>query len=107
MFYRVIIFVLVIFLLPSNYIFSNNHVLKKNVPFYLSNEFNYNDPAIRNRPIFGRVKHTYVPPEILKHKPEQTRILNESGFELINISPGNNAQSETWIAINPRSLIIN
>ena len=103
MLYRVIIFVLVIFLLPSNYIFSNNHVLKKNVPFYLSNEFNYNDPAIRNRPIFGRVKHTYVPPEILKHKPEQTRILNESGFELINISPGNNAQSETWIAINPRN----
>jgi len=69
--------------------------------FYIRSDFNDKDPRFEGKPIFGRVRHAYVPPEILKEVPKETRILNPDGFELVNISPGNNAQSETWIAINP------
>ena len=69
--------------------------------FYLRSDFKHDDPRFEGKPIFGRVRHAFVPPEILKEVPKETRILNPDGFELVNISPGNNAQSETWIAINP------
>ncbi len=74
----------------------------KKLRFYLRNDFNSDDPRFKDKPIFGRFKQTYVPPEDLKEVPKQTVILTEAGFELVNISPGNNAQSETWMAINPK-----
>lgn len=84
---------------------SSQHITKgkgKNLRFYLSNDFSIEDnPQLVGKPLFGRVRHTYVPPEVLKEVPSQTIIQNAEGFELVNISPGNNAQSETWIAINP------
>lgn len=55
-------------------------------------------------PLIGKVKYVAAPPEVLKYKPAITRLLNqEGGFELVNISPGENMQSETWIAINPKN----
>lgn len=74
---------------------------RKAVPFYMKPDFDKNTEKTKHLPLFGKVKHTYVPPEILKYYPPTDKILSDDGFELVNISPGNNAQSETWIAINP------
>lgn len=73
----------------------------KKVPFYLRNDFDYKSVKEKNLPLFGRVKHTYVPAEVLKEVPQQLTTQSPDGFTLVNISPGANAQSETWIAINP------
>lgn len=82
---------------------SNGQYKNYSIPDYLKPTYSYyylnnpNNPSIFTR----KVKYTPVPPEVAKYIPEQTRIQTADGFELINISPGNNAQSETWIAINP------
>ncbi|HOV91907.1 MAG TPA: T9SS type A sorting domain-containing protein [Candidatus Kapabacteria bacterium] len=82
---------------------SNAQYKSYNIPNYLKPEFcdSYlNNPRMTN--IFTRkIKWTYVPPEVAKYMPKQTRIQTAEGFELIDISPGYDAQSETWIAINP------
>ena len=84
---------------------SNAQYKKYSIPNYLTPEFDeyyLNNPSMHT--IFiKRVSHTNVPPEIAKYVPTQTRIQTAEGFELINISKGNDAQSETWIAINSKN----
>lgn len=73
------------------------------IPKYLKPEYKeyyLNHSEIVN-PLLNKVKWAPIPPEWAKYKPETTRLLNSEGFELINITNGNDAQSETWIAINP------
>ena len=82
---------------------TNAQYTTNNIPRYLKPDFNEYYIGNPNLPsIFTRkVVHTYVPPEVAKYVPEHTRIQTADGFELVNISPGNDAQTETWIAINP------
>lgn len=75
------------------------------IPKYLKPEYKdyyINHPEIVN-PLINKVKWAPIPPEWAKYKPETTRLLNSEGFELINITNGNDAQSETWITINPKN----
>lgn len=81
------------------------YLVKSKLPHYLYAEYkNYylSNPHIPN-PLITRVRYKPTPPEWEKYKPSTNRILNSEGFELINITDGNNAQSETWIAINPKN----
>jgi hypothetical protein len=76
---------------------------KSKLPNYLKPEykaFYLSHPEIVNP--LQMVKWKPIPPEWAKYKPEQTVLQNDAGFSLINITNGNDAQSETWIAINPK-----
>lgn len=81
------------------------YLTKPKLPHYL--HIGYKDYYLSNphisSPLISRVRYLPTPPEWEKYKPETNRILNSEGFELINITVGNNAQSETWIAINPKN----
>lgn len=53
---------------------------------------------------FGRMNKYQAkatPPEVFKRPPAPERLHGANGFNLINVSNANSAQSETWIAINP------
>lgn len=84
---------------------SNAQYVTNKVPHYLRAEYEelyINHPGKIN-PLIKKVRWAPIPPEWAKYKPEQTRIQNTTGFDLINITNGNDAQSETWIAINPKN----
>ncbi len=79
------------------------YIAKSKLPHYLYQE--YVDYYLSNKhitnPLITKVRYKPTPPEWEKYKPTTNRIQNSEGFDLINITNGNNAQSETWIAINP------
>lgn len=81
------------------------YIVKSKLPHYLYPE--YKEYYLSNEhitsPLVSRVRYKPTPPEWEKYKPTTNRIQNSEGFELINITNGNNAQSETWIAINPNN----
>ncbi|OGU57530.1 MAG: hypothetical protein A2X64_04695 [Ignavibacteria bacterium GWF2_33_9] len=73
------------------------------IPHYMKigyEDLYLNHPAKIN-PLYKKVIGIPAPPEWAKYKPDVTRIQNDEGFDLINITNGNDSQSETWIAINP------
>lgn len=81
------------------------YITKSKLPHYLYHEYaDYylSNPQISN-PLATKVRYKPTPPEWEKYKPTTNRIQNSEGFDLINITNGNNAQSETWIAINPKN----
>ncbi len=74
---------------------------KPGLPFFLQAEFEKN-PKADYLPLFERVRYYQMTAEEAKHKPEQTRFLSNDGFEVVNISSAwSNAQTETWMAVNP------
>ena len=81
------------------------YIVKSKLPHYLYPE--YADYYLSNthisNPLTNKVRYKPTPPEWEKYKPTTNRIQNSEGFDLINITNGNNAQSETWIAINPKN----
>ena len=74
---------------------------KLGLPFFLEAEFAKN-PKAEHLPLFEKVRYYQMTAEEAKHKPEQTRFLSNDGFEVVNVSSSwTNAQSETWMAVNP------
>ena len=100
-----IILVSLILLMWINFNSEAQHLSKPKMPHYLFSE--YRDYYLSNphiiSPLVTKVRYKPTPPEWEKYKPSTNKILNSEGFELINITNGNNAQSETWIAINPKN----
>ena len=98
---KLIIILILIFTLTA--LNSNAQYVKNKIPHYLYQGFekHYLENDYILNPLVKRVMHKPAPPEWAKYKPSTTRIMNGEGFELINITNGNDAQSETWIAINP------
>ncbi len=75
------------------------------IPGYMKNDFYQKYPHLLPDHLFKMVKHVEVPSEILKIKPKNKRFLSDEGIEIVNISQSanwTNAQTETWIAINPK-----
>lgn len=99
--YKKIIYLFIALILSSGFANSQTVVRGPQIPEYLKYDYGIDNPELLKLPLFQRVRYAEVPPEILKLKPKKTKILTESGITLVNISPGNNAQTETWIAINP------
>ncbi len=100
---NLIVILILIFTLTA--LESNAQYAKSKIPHYLYQEYekHYLDNDYIPNPLIKRVMHKPAPAEWAKYKPSTTRIMNGDGFELINITNGNDAQSETWIAINPKN----
>ncbi len=100
-----ILFLLLGLFLWNQYNGEAQYLSKSKMPHYLFS--NYRDYYLSNphitSPLITKVRYKPTPPEWEKYKPSTNKILNSEGFELINITNGNNAQSETWIAINPKN----
>lgn len=79
------------------------YIVKSKLPHYLYHDYAnyYLSNTHINNPLSTKVRYKPTPPEWEKYKPSTNKIQNSEGFDLINITIGNNAQSETWIAINP------
>lgn len=85
--------------------YGNAQYMTNKIPHYLRAEYKefYLNHPVKLNPLVKKVIGVPTPPEWAKYKPEVNRIQNGAGFELINITEGNNSQSETWIAINPKN----
>jgi photosystem II stability/assembly factor-like uncharacterized protein len=76
--------------------------VKSKIPYFIKADVFEKYPGFEKLPLYGKLKHYPTSPEDLKFKPEQTRFLGETGVEMVNVSSmWKDAQSETWIAINP------
>ncbi len=74
---------------------------KAALPYFLQAEFDKN-PKAANLPLFEKVRYYQMTAEEAKHVPDKTKFLSNDGFEIVNISSAwSNAQTETWIAVNP------
>ncbi len=96
---RVLIFFMVVLLSVLSY--GQPPKPKAGLPFFLQAEFDKN-PNAENLPLFERVRYYQMTAEEAKHVPDKTRFLSNDGFEIVNISSAwTNAQTETWMAVNP------
>jgi hypothetical protein len=94
--------IIIIFGLSS--VFAGTKRESAGIPEYMKIDFYQKYPHLIPDKLFKKVKYKEIPSEILKIKPEKTRFLSDDGIEIINISQQanwSNAQTETWIAINP------
>ena len=81
---------------------SYSQKVKSKIPYFIKADVFEKYPGFEKRPLYEKLKHYPTTPEQLKFKPDQTRFLSNDGVEMVNVSSmWQDAQTETWIAINP------
>ena len=97
--------VILIFSISLNVLYGEGFEFEgTHIPSYMQADFFHKYPYASSTEAYRYVKYKKVDPKILAHKPEKIRFQSEQGFEVINISQSanwTNAQTETWMAINP------
>lgn len=77
---------------------------KTGVPGYMKIDFQNEYPDYQSDKLFNKVKYYDIPAKYLKFQPERIKFQSDDGIEILNITRlagWNNAQTETWIAIDP------
>ncbi len=89
-------------LLPTFYVSSNAQIGRDYVPYYINSEFFHKYPQFQTLPLYHRLRHNPDVPIPKDNHVAPERFLSSDGIEIINTSSmWRNAQTETWIAVNP------
>jgi hypothetical protein len=89
-------------LLPLFIVDAYSQIGRDYVPYYIDSEYLHNYPQFKNLPLYTRLRHNPDHPIPKDNFIAPERFMSEDGIEIVNVSSTwRNAQTETWIAVNP------
>lgn len=97
---RLLLFALAV--LPMFIVDASSQIGRDYVPYFIDSEYLHNYPQFKNLPLYHRLRHNPDHPIPKDNYVAPEKFMSGEGFEIVNTSSmWRNAQTETWIAVNP------
>jgi hypothetical protein len=88
--------------LPMFIVDASSQIGRNYIPYFIDSEYLHNYPQFKNLPLYHRLRHNPDHPIPKDNYIAPEKFMSEDGIEIVNTSSmWKNAQTETWIAVNP------